>query len=200
MCGSTRSFLRVSSPADRRPLGVLDPGQPSAPSSTGTWFSGHTSQPGRVNYRGHRRCRGETCMMFQAGPYSRPANLRPHAVEIGGGGKTLLPRAPAVGVPRGSERPGGQWEAGEGTTGYQKSRKAVLEDTACSGERRRKGAPERGRVCLRCAYCRLRKVPGQVQRKLIWGGRPRHGGRGVEAPRLVCAGSRRLAGEPARCE
>lgn len=44
--GSTRDSLRVSSSVDRWPLGVLDPGQPSAPFSIGTWSTGHTNQPG----------------------------------------------------------------------------------------------------------------------------------------------------------
>lgn len=38
-------------PMDRWPLEMLEPGQPSVPSSTGTWFSRHTSQPGGADCR-----------------------------------------------------------------------------------------------------------------------------------------------------
>ena len=62
--GSPGSSLRVSSPANRWPLEVLGPGQPSAPSSTGTWFSGRSSQLGGENYvrcRRQGRGAGVTC-------------------------------------------------------------------------------------------------------------------------------------------
>ncbi|XP_024901932.1 crossover junction endonuclease MUS81 isoform X2 [Pteropus alecto] len=49
------SFLTKEELLQRWPLEMLEPGQPSAPSSTGTWFSGHTSQPGGADCRGYRR-------------------------------------------------------------------------------------------------------------------------------------------------
>lgn len=64
--GSTRGPLRVSSSVDRWPLVALDPGQPSARFSIGTWSTGHTSQPGGVNYKAvqDRVVGGGSCMMF----------------------------------------------------------------------------------------------------------------------------------------
>ena len=50
---------------NRWPLEVLAPGQPSVPSSTGTWSSGHTSQlggansPGAGGRAGEQACRAE---------------------------------------------------------------------------------------------------------------------------------------------